>query len=423
MKGNSMREETISMRPFFILWGGQAISALGSQVVQFGLIWWLTIETGSAAVLATASLVGLLPQIVLGPFIGAAVDRWNRKLILFSADSVTAIASFVLAYLFFIGSVQVWQVYVILLIRAVGTGFHVPTMTSTTSLMVPERHLTRVQGLNQMLSGGLMIIAAPIGAIALELLPMQSILGIDVVTALFAIVPLLFMAIPQPERSEPEQGGGEPEESMWESMRFGFRYVRDWPGLAYLLAMSAIVGLAIYPAFSLLPLLVSDHFDAGAIQLGWLNIAFGIGVLIGGIALSVWGGFKRRILTALVGLLGLGVAILSLGLAPAGVLTIAIVAMFALGAMIPLTSGPLRATLQATVAKDVQGRVFTLLGSLESAAIPVGLLVVGTLAEWLGVRTLYVLSGATILAVGTVAFFVPAIARFERGPEATMLEG
>lgn len=418
-----MREKSISMRPFFILWSGQAISTLGSQVVQFALIWWLTIETGSAAVLATASLVGLLPQIVLGPFIGAAVDRWNRKLILFSADSVTAVASLVLAYLFILGSVQVWQVYVILLVRAVGTGFHVPTMTSTTSLMVPEGHLTRVQGINQMLSGGLMIIAAPLGAIALELLPMQSILGIDVVTALFAIVPLLFIAIPQPERSESEQGGGEPEESMWESMRFGFRYVRDWPGLAYLLAMSALVGLAIYPAFSLLPLLISDHFDAGAIQLGWLNIAFGIGVLIGGIALSVWGGFKRRILTALVGLLGLGVAILSLGLAPAGALTIAIVAMFAIGAMIPLTSGPLRATLQATVAKDVQGRVFTLLGSLETVAIPVGLLVVGTLAEWLGVRTLYVLSGATILAVGTAAFFVPAIARFERGPEATMSEG
>jgi DHA3 family macrolide efflux protein-like MFS transporter len=412
-----------SMRPFFVLWGGQAISALGSQVVQFGLIWWLAIETGSAAVLATASLVGLLPQIVLGPFIGAAVDRWNRKQILFAADSMTAIASLALAYLFTIGSVQVWEVYAILLVRAVGTGFHIPTMTSTTSLMVPEEHLTRVQGLNQTLSGGLMIIAAPVGAVALELLPMQGILGIDVVTVLFAIVPLLFIAIPQPERSGLKEDEAQPEESIWESMQFGFRYVRYWPGLVYLLAMSAIVGLAIYPAFSLLPLLVSDHFGAGALQLGWLNVAFGIGVMIGGIVLSAWGGFKRRILTALVGLLGLGVAILSLGLAPVGALAIAIVAMFALGSMIPLTSGPLRATLQATVAKDVQGRVFTLLGSLESAAIPVGLLVVGTLAEWLGVRTLYVLSGATILVVGTAAFFVPAIARFERGPEATMFEG
>ncbi len=418
-----MKEETVSMRPFFILWGGQAISALGSQVVQFGLIWWLTIETGSAAVLATASLVGLLPQIVLGPFIGAAVDRWNRKQILFAADSVTAIASLILAYWFYAGSVQVWQVYVILLVRAIGAGFHTPTMTSTTSLMVPEEHPTRVQGLNQTLSGGLMIIAAPLGAVALELLPMQGILGIDVVTALFAIVPLLFIAIPQPERSGPKEDEAQPEESIWESMRFGFRYVRDWPGLVYLLAMSAIVGLAIYPAFSLLPLLVSDHFGAGAIQLGWLNIAFGIGVLVGGIVLSVWGGFKRRILTALVGLLGLGAAILSLGLAPAGAFAIAIVAMFALGAMIPMTSGPLRATLQATVAKDVQGRVFTLLGSLESAAIPLGLLVVGAFAELFGVRTLYLLSGATILVVGMVAFFVPAIAQFERGPEAKVVEG
>jgi DHA3 family macrolide efflux protein-like MFS transporter len=423
MKGDSMAESNFgskSMKPCFVLWGGQAVSALGSQVVQFGLIWWLTIETSSAAVLATASIVGLLPQIVLGPFIGAAVDRWNRKFILFSADSVTAIASLILAYLFYLGSVQVWQVYVILLVRAVGTGFHVPTMTSTTSLMVPKEQLTRVQGLNQTLSGGLLIVAAPLGAVALELLPMQGVLAIDVLTALFAVVPLLFIAIPQPASRE---SGTRPDESMWESMRFGFRYVRDWPGLVYLLVMSAIVGLAIYPAFSLLPLLVSGHFAAGALQLGWLNIAFGIGVFAGGIALSIWGGFKRRILTALVGLLGLGAAILGLGLAPASALALAIVAMFALGAMIPLVGGPLRATLQATVPADIQGRVFTLLGSLESAAIPLGLVIVGTMAGWLGVRTLYLLSGVTILVVGTVAFFVPAITQFEGRAEAKILQG
>jgi DHA3 family macrolide efflux protein-like MFS transporter len=411
MKGDSMAESNFgskSMKPFFVLWGGQAVSALGSQVVQFGLIWWLTIETSSAAVLATASIVGLLPQIVLGPFIGAAVDRWNRKFILFSADSVTAIASLILAYLFY------------LLVRAVGTGFHVPTMTSTTSLMVPKEQLTRVQGLNQTLSGGLLIVAAPLGAVALELLPMQGVLAIDVLTALFAVVPLLFIAIPQPASRE---SGTRPDESMWESMRFGFRYVRDWPGLVYLLVMSAIVGLAIYPAFSLLPLLVSGHFAAGALQLGWLNIAFGIGVFAGGIALSIWGGFKRRILTALVGLLGLGAAILGLGLAPASALALAIVAMFALGAMIPLVGGPLRATLQATVPADIQGRVFTLLGSLESAAIPLGLVIVGTMAGWLGVRTLYLLSGVTILVVGTVAFFVPAITQFEGRAEAKILQG
>lgn len=258
-----------------------------------------------------------------------------------------------------------------------------------------------------------MIVSAPLGAMALNLLSMPAILGIDVITALFATLPLLFMAIPQPTRVAHDPAVEKADESFRASILAGFSYVRDWPGLSYILVMSAIVGLAIYPVFSLLPLLVSDHFGAEALQLGWLNAALGVGVFMGGIALGVWGGFKRRILTALAGLLGLGLAIVALGLAPASLITLAVVAMLLLGAMIPLVSGPLRATLQATVAEEVQGRVFTLLGSLESAAIPLGLVGAGILAGWMGVRPLFVISGATVLLAGAAAFFVPAVTHFE----------
>lgn len=136
-----------SLTAFFVLWVGQAVSIFGSRLAQFALVWWLTLESGSATVLATASLVGLLPSVVLGPVIGALVDRWNRKRILFIADSAVALASLVLAALFAFGEVTFWQVYLVLFVRAVGSGFHEPTMMATTSLMVPERHLNRVQGM------------------------------------------------------------------------------------------------------------------------------------------------------------------------------------------------------------------------------------------------------------------------------------
>ncbi len=214
-----------SMIPFFVIWGGQAISLFGSQLVQFALIWWLTKITDSATVLATASLVGLLPQVVLGPVVGALVDRWNRRITMIVADGVIAVATVGLAALFLTGTVQVWHVYLLMFVRATAGGFHWAAMAASTSLMVPKEHLTRIQGLNQTLQGGLNIISAPLAALLLDLLPMQGILAIDVGTAMFAIGSLLFVTIPQPQRREPPQEMQTGGPSVWQDLRQGLRYV------------------------------------------------------------------------------------------------------------------------------------------------------------------------------------------------------
>jgi len=150
---------------FFTIWGGQALSILGSQLVQFALIWYLTILTGSATALATAALVGMLPNIILGPFIGALVDRWNRRRVMLASDSLVALATVALAILFALDLVQVWHIYVVMFIRALAGTFHSNAMSASTTLMVPVEHLTRVQGLNQLLNGGLNVAAAPLGAL------------------------------------------------------------------------------------------------------------------------------------------------------------------------------------------------------------------------------------------------------------------
>ena len=136
---------------FFTVWGGQAFSLFGSSLVQFALVWYLTKQTGSATVLATATLVAMLPQIVLGAFVGALVDRWNRRLIMIIADGGIALATVALIYLFLSGQVQIWHIYLILMIRSLGQAFHFPAMQASTSLMVPEKHLTRISGANQTL--------------------------------------------------------------------------------------------------------------------------------------------------------------------------------------------------------------------------------------------------------------------------------
>ena len=188
--------------PFFTIWIGQALSLIGSGLGGFALIWWLTATTGSATVLATASLVQILPGVILGPFVGALVDRWNRRTVMIVADGVIALFSAWLALLFWAGTVQIWHVYAIMFARALGGAFHWPAMQASTSLMVPKDQLSRTAGMNQTLHGILNIVSPPLGAFLMAVLPVHSIMAIDVLTATFAIAPLFFVHIPQPERRE-----------------------------------------------------------------------------------------------------------------------------------------------------------------------------------------------------------------------------
>ncbi len=399
-------------RRFFPIWTAQALSLLGSQLVQFALIWWLTQTTGSAIVLTTASLAGLLPQVLLGPLLGTLVDRWNRRIIMIIADAVSALSIVVLAVLFALGMAEYWHIYMLMFVRSVAGGFHWPAMQASTSLMVPKEHLARIQGLNQMLWGGLSIVSAPLGALLLAWLPMQGILAIDVVTAAIAITPLFFIAIPQPERIINGQAA---KTSVWQEFKEGLAYVWGWPGLLLICAMATVINFLLNPAFSLMPILVTKHFNGQAIQLATMESFWGIGMILGGLALSAWGGFKRRITTTLVGLLGMGAGCLAMGLLPSSAFTLAVATMFWLGFVNPIVNGPLMAAVQAAVAPEMQGRVFTIIQSVAAGMSPLGLIIAGPVAEYLGAQSWFVIGGVVTVLMGIVGLFIPAIMHFEDG--------
>ena len=412
MNGNSQPSVNWKVS-FFTIWVGQALSLLGSSLVQFALIWYLTTETGSATVLTTATLVALLPQVLLGPIAGTIVDRSNRKRLMIAADTGIALATLVLAALFALGWVQIWHIYVILLSRSLGGAFHGPAFTASTTLMVPKEHLTRVQGLNQTMYGILSLFSAPLGALLLLLLPMQGILAIDVGTALLAVTTLLFTAIPElPRRIQVE---GEKKPSLWQDLRAGYFYVTSWRGLMIILIMASLINFLLTPASALSPLLILNHFKGGAPELGLFEAVFGGGVVIGGILLGVWGGFKRRILTAMIGLVGLGLPMAIIGLIPADAFVLALGAGFVAGIMQPIVNGSLGATLQATVDPAMQGRVFTLLTSFATAMTPLGLLIAGPLADTLGVQTWWVVGGLLCALMGVIGVFIPSVMTLEAG--------
>jgi DHA3 family macrolide efflux protein-like MFS transporter len=402
--------------PFLAIWTGQAFSLVGSRVAQFGLVWWLTESTGSATVLATASMVALLPGIVLGPLVGVLVDRWNRRLVMMAADALIALSALWLAALFWSGSVQVWHIYALLLLRSGGEGFHWPAMQASTSLMVPEEHLTRVAGLNQSMNGALNIVGPPLGALLLRWLPFHGLMLVDVGSALLAILPLLFVNVPQPSRGPVTAG----QPSIWEELAEGLRYVRGWPGLVGLIGGALVFKIALTPAFSLIPLLVSEHYGGGAAQLSLLESVMGVGILLGGVLLGVWGGFKRKIHTVLLSTTMLATGLVALGMLPGNKLWTAVAVGYVVGMAIPLADGPIMAILQANIAPEIQARVFTLIGSLISLSSPLGLALAGPVADWLGLQAWYLVAGA-LLGLTTVAFyFTPTIMNIEENAYAAV---
>jgi DHA3 family macrolide efflux protein-like MFS transporter len=398
-------------RTFFLIWSGQALSLVGSGLVQFALVWWLTQKTGSAAVLASASLAAILPEVVLGPFAGALVDRLNRKTVMILADTANAAAILALAVLFATGLVQPWHIFLILFARSIGGIFHWPAMQASTSLMVPKEQLGRIAGLNQLLRGIITIGAPPLGALLFSLLPMAGILAIDVVTALLAVVPLALVAIPQPAR----EGAAEiitPRRLLLD-VREGLRYVAARPGLVALLVMAMVINFLFNPAGMLMPLLVTNHFSGNAWHLSLIESGWGIGMIAGSLLLSAWGGFKRQVFTCMTGLIGMGVGALMIGLAPGTAFFLAVAANTLAGVFNPICNGPVLALLQTRVEPSIQGRVFTLVSSGCAAMMPLGMILAAPVADLLGIQFWFITAGVVTAGMGVAGFFLPVITRLE----------
>jgi DHA3 family macrolide efflux protein-like MFS transporter len=410
--------------PFFSIWTGQQISLVGSRAVRFAVIFWLAKQMEASSpddapmVLSLTMLASVVPQALVSLLAGAYVDRWNRRLVMLVADGVIALASLWLAYRFWVEAtqggapVQVWHIYIVMMIRSLATAFHLPAMTASTSLMVPEEHLSRVAGFNQTITGLLDMIGLPIGAFLFDTLPPFGFVFFDVVTALPAMLTLVVVRIPQPRREvQRKPDGSEPHilHDIWE----GIRYVWHWPGALLLVGMGMLIYFVLAPTAALPSLLVIRHFDGGAQESAWFELGWGIGVLLGGVILGIWGGFRRRIYTPLTGLALLGAGFIVVGLAPPGAFWLAIAGNFVAGFMNSMIVGSMYAVLQANIDEDMQGRVFTLIG-LSMATGFVSLLVAGPVTNLVGVQLWYLIGGIACLVLGCAAFFVPAIVRIEQ---------
>ena len=411
---NEAQFQSHSIKGFFVLFSGQSISLLGSQIVQFALVWWLVQETNSATVLSIAALFGFLPQVVLGPIIGSLVDRWNRKQIMLLADSFIALSTLLLAYIIYIGMVHIWMVYLIMFIRALGEGFHKPAMMATIPLMIPDKYLSNIHGIRQSFYGTIQIISAPLAAFLVGLMPTVGVLLIDVFTALFAIFPLLFIAVPQPVKSQ-DIAGLDFIQSVWSDIVAGFKYVWNWVGLSILVGFMSLLSLLLVPAWILLPLLVTNHFCGDVLDLVWIQSAGAFGMVLGGITLSLWGGFKKRIITVTISIISVGLCYVIFSALPPSLFTIAIMIMFLIGVLSSFINGSQIAILQSHTAPEMQGRAWTITGTIMGGVTPLALIIAGPITDILGIKFWYIAGGIGSVIIGITLMLIPAVVHIEEG--------
>lgn len=388
-------------RRFFTIWVSQAISHFGSHIVGFALIWWLTSTTNSAVMLSIASIAELAPNIVLGPFVGALVDRWDRRRTMIIADTAVALFGLLLVLGAWLNLLRPWQVFVIIFVRALGGVFHFSAMRASTTLLVPPSQYTRIAGLNSTLDGLVIVAAPPVGALLYAILVLPAVLVVDVITALPAVIILLFVAIPRPVRAD--AGQAVTVRRVLADVGAGFSYLRHLRGLFLIVILATLGRTLLEPAFRLLPILVTRHFHGGALELGWFESAYGVGAIVGGMLLGAWGGFRRRIFTWMAGLIGVGLGCLLIGFSPTQMFWLVVGAGAWLGVTMAFTNVPLIAIIQQIIPPEMQGRVFTLLVSMGTALAPLGLVVAGMLADRLSVQVWFVAAGLGCIAMALIA--------------------
>ncbi len=385
---------------FAIIWSGQFVSILSSTIVNFAIILWLSIETGSAEMLAYAAIAGMLPQAVVGPLSGIFVDRWNRKAVMIAADGFIALCTLLLAILFWLDIADLWHIFVLLGLRSVGSAFHMPAMQASVPLLAPESQLARIAGIDQMIFSIGNIAGPALGALFITIWEMEYVLLLDVVGALLACVSLLFVHIPNPQKDVKKVN------NILREMKEGFVAITEQRGLKWIFFFSIIVLFFIMPVSVLFPLVTLQIFDGNAFQVSLIEIVWGVGMLLGGAIMGakVYKINKVTLVNGMYILLGLSFFFSGV-LPPSGFVVFAILTTIG-GISGAVYNSAFTALVQTKIDPSVLGRVFSLFYTLSLVPSLIGLVGIGFFADNLGLKNSFLLCGGCIVLIGIIAFQV-----------------
>lgn len=374
----------------------QTISLFGSSMVQFAIIWYITLHTSSGTMLMISTVCGFLPQILISLFAGVWIDRYNRKTMIMLADGLIAIATLLLALFFMAGYNDIVLLYPVLLIRSFGTGIQTPAVQAIIPQIVPKDRLMRVSGINSSISSMMMFLSPAAGAAVLAFATIETALLIDVATAAIGIVIMLRIAVPTLV-NESKAGS-----TSGQNIKQGFAYLKEHAYIRRLLVFLFAIMLLISPTAFLTPLMVSRSFGSEVWRLSASEMTFSAGMLIGGLIITAWGGFRNRMLTTLLACSLYGLLMIALGTAP--YFGLYLLFNLLIGITSPSFNSPLTVMMQEKVDPQMHGRVFSFMQVSNSFALMLGMLLFGPLGDVVKVEKILIAAGVLVVACAAVGW-------------------
>ena len=380
---------------------GQTISTFGSLLVQYALLWHLTLTTKSGLVLALAAVFGFLPQAIVSIFAGVWADRVNRKVMIILSDTAIALATLTLAIFMFSGVEDLWLIFLVMAVRSVGAGIQMPAISALIPQIVPTDKLMRVNGINSSVQSSLLILGPVVAAGIYSTVSLAAILFIDVVTAIIGVSLLATIAVPTLARAASED-----KPSYFTDLREGMKYIFGNDLVRWVMAIYAIVFLLIVAPSNLSPLMLVRNFGSDVWLLTVLELSFGVGMVAGGALMAIFASKVNRIGMIIGTSSFFGVTAIGLGLSTNLIVFYSL--FFLIGLAVPAFSTSSMTLLQETVEPERQGRVFGFVGIVMAVAMPLGMALLGPLADLVSVETLLITTGLITVVVAVVAILLPA---------------
>lgn len=374
----------------------QTVSLLGSSLVQYAIVWYITISTSSGVMLTVSTICGFAPQIIISLFAGVLLDRYDRKKVIMISDGIIAAATLALAVSFYMGNRHMWLLFLVLAVRSAGTGIQTPAVSSVLPQITPAPHLMKVNGLYSTITSITMFLSPALSGAILSVSSLEVTLMIDVVTAVIGISITSFLLIP-PYSGEKKEG------SPISDLKQGFQYLKANNFVRNILIFQIAVMFLISPSAFLTPLMVSRSFGEDIWRLTASEMTYSIGSILGGLLISWWGGFRNRMTTVVTASFLYGACMLGLGSAP--VFWIYLIVNTLIGITSPCYSTPMNVTIQEKVEPKMHGRVFSFMQIASSCALPLGMALFGPLADTVRIQNILMINGILILVITMAVFF------------------
>ena len=380
---------------------GQTITTFGSLLVQYALLWHLTLTTKSGLVLALAAVFGFLPQAIVSIFAGVWADRVNRKVMIIVSDSTIALATLALAFFMLSGVDDLWLIFLVMAVRSLGAGIQMPAISALIPQIVPTDKLMRVNGINSSVQSSLLILGPVAAAAIYSTMSLAAILFIDFVTAAIGLLLLATIAVPTLSRAASLE-----KPSYFADLREGLKYIFGNDLVRWVMVIYSVVFLLIVAPSNLSPLMLVRTFGGDVWLLTVLELSFGVGMVAGGALMAIFGSKVDRLGMMVGTSVIFGVLAVVMGFTTNLILFYTL--FFLIGLAVPAFSTSSMTLLQETVEPERQGRVFGFVGIVMAVAMPLGMAVLGPLADVVSVEILLIVTGVATVLIAVIAVLLPA---------------